>query len=186
MGQTVGAARWMWQWRRFCRGLVAPGFFAPVVGFGDFTGGTPVPGPPAHARKVQTGPDIGQWQETGTTITRLWMDLEAGMVVQVTGDSLDPDPSQGEISIDINQASGGGHIGRYRGGIYPTPRKVGPVTLTGVTGSLATRNMVISFSYADGTGKLVPRTGHVTIVPRLAACAISHLRMRFIHQGATP
>ena len=111
-----------------------------------------------------TGPDIGQWQTAGTTITSLWMDLEAGMIVQITGQSLDRDPHQGEISVDvINETSGGGHIGRYRGGTYPTPREVGPVTLTGVTGSLATRNMVVSFSYAGGTGTLVPSTGQLTI-----------------------
>jgi len=52
----------------------------------------PSPGSPAHARQVQTGPDIQQWQEADTTITSLWMDLEAGMIVQVTGDSLDRDP----------------------------------------------------------------------------------------------
>ena len=133
---------------------------------------------------MQTGPDIQQWQEAGTTITSLWMDLETGMIVQVTGDSLDRDPGQGEISVSIiSQASGGGHIGPYRGGDYPTPRKFGPVTLTGVTGSLATHTMVISFSYAGGTGKLVPRTGHFTIVPRLAACAASQLQITFTHQG---
>lgn len=124
------------------------------------TGHRHMPGPrPGHARQVQTGPDIQQWQETGTTITSLWMDLEAGMIVQITGQSLDRNPRQGEISIDvITEASGDGHIGRYRGGIYPTPREVGPVTLTGVTGSLATRNMVVSFSYAGGTGTFTPRT----------------------------
>jgi Domain of unknown function (DUF4232) len=144
----------------------------------------PSSGAPAHARQVQTGPDIQQWQEAGTTITSLWMDLEAGMIVQVTGESLDRDPRQGEISVAIiNQASAGGHIGRYRGGAYPTPRKSGPVTLTGVTGSLATQTMVISFSYAGGTGKLLPRTGHFTIVPRPAACATSQLQITFTHQG---
>jgi hypothetical protein len=133
---------------------------------------------------VQTGPDIQQWQEAGTTITSLWMDLEAGMIVQITGYSLDRNPRQGEISVSvISQASGGGHLGRYRGGDYPTPRKLGPVTLTGVTGSLATHNMVVRFSYADGTGKLVPRTGHVTIVPRFAACATSQLQITFTYQG---
>jgi len=42
-------------------------------------------------------------------------------------------------------------------------RKAGPVTLTGVTGSLATHNMVASFSYAGGPETLVPRTGHFTM-----------------------
>lgn len=124
----------------------------------------PVSDRPAHARQIQAGPDIQQWQEAGTTITSLWMDLEAGMIVQITGQSLDRNPRQGEISVDvINEASGTGRIGRYRGGTYLTPRKVGPVTLTGVTGSLATHNMVVSFSYAGGIGTLVPRTGRFTL-----------------------
>jgi hypothetical protein len=93
------------------------------------------------------------------------MDLEAGMIVQITGQSLDGNRRQGEISVDvINEASDDtGRIGRYRGGTYPTPRKVGPVTLTGVTGSLATHNMVIWFSYAGGTGTLLPLTGRFTM-----------------------
>jgi len=41
-------------------------------------------------------------------------------------------------------------------------RKVGPGTLTGVTGSLATHNMVVSFSYAGGPETLMPRNRHFT------------------------
>jgi len=87
------------------------------------------------------------------------------MLVQVTGTSLDRDPRQGEISINVvNQASGGGgRIGRVPGWHLSGPRKAGPVTLTGVRGSLATRDMVISFSYAGGSGTLAPRTGHFTM-----------------------
>ncbi len=119
------------------------------------------PEPPANARQVQTGIDIQQWQEAGTSITSLWMDLEAGLIVQIEGASLDSDPQQGVILISIIDENTGdqGSIGGYTGGDYPTPQMVGPVTLTGVTGSLATGDMVISFSYPGGTGTFNPQTG---------------------------
>lgn len=84
------------------------------------------------------------------------------MNVQIEGASFDSDPHQGIILVNIvNQNTDGrGNLGVYTGGEYPTPQKLGPVTLTGVTGSPPTGNMVISFSYAGGSGRLNPKTGH--------------------------
>lgn len=124
----------------------------------------PPPQPPAPARQIQTGPDIGQWAPTETTITSLWMDLEAGMDVQVGAASIDRDHQRGFIFVYvINQLSDSGKIHNYPGGTYFTPEPVGPLTLTKITGSLATRNMVIAFSYPDGNGTLDPRTGQFTM-----------------------
>lgn len=135
-----------------------PGFSPPPV---------PEPSPelPADAGQVQTGPDISQWQESGTTITSLWMDLEAGLLVQIEGESLDSNTQQGQISIAVidENTNDGGSINGYTGGDYPTPQQVGPVTLTGVTGSLATGDMVISFSYPGGTGTFDPASGQFTM-----------------------
>ena len=74
------------------------------------------PQPPQDARQVQTGPNIQQWQAAGTTITSLWMDLEAGMIVQITGQSLDTDRRQRESpSMSSTRKAG---AGPYR----PVPR----------------------------------------------------------------
>lgn len=126
---------------------------------------TPSPEPPANAREIQTGPDIGQWQQAGTSITSLWMDLEAGMNVEIEGASLDSDAQQGAILINIIDQSTAdqGNIGGYVGGTYPTPQMVGPVTLTSIAGSLATGDMTISFSYAGGTGTFNPQAGQFTM-----------------------
>jgi hypothetical protein len=126
---------------------------------------TPSPEPPANAREIQTGPDIGQWQQAGTSVTSLWMDLEAGMNVEVEGASLDSDAQQGAIVINIIDQSTAdqGNIGGYVGGTYPTPQKVGPVALTSITGSLATGDLMISFSDAGGTGTFNPQAGQFTM-----------------------
>jgi hypothetical protein len=79
--------------------------------------------------------------------------------VDVQGASSDRDPSQGLIVIDlVDQASAAStHIGNYTGGVFPTPRKVGPITLTDVSGSLANGDMVIHFKYPGGNGEFVPK-----------------------------
>ena len=128
----------------------------------------PSPEPPAHVREIQTSGDIGQWQVPGTSITALWMDLEAGMTVQVETATLESSPNQGEVIISVintddYSGNGTGAIDGYSGGAYPTPTAVGPIALTNVTGSLAGRSLQITFSYPGGTGTFDPETGTFTM-----------------------
>jgi hypothetical protein len=129
------------------------------------TGASTSPSPPANARQIMSGPEVAQWQQSGTSITSLWMDLEAGMLVQVESAVLNDNPNQGEIFVMIidentNETS---NIGTYGGGTYPTPQQVGSISLTGVSGSLATNNMLISFSYTGGSGTFNPETSQFTM-----------------------
>jgi hypothetical protein len=89
------------------------------------------------------------------------MDLESGLLVEVQGVSQDVDTSQGEIVVVlVNENSQGemASINGYDGGVYPSPDRVGPLQLTSVSGSLATGDMLVGFSYEGGTGTFDPQT----------------------------
>ena len=126
---------------------------------------TPSPVPPADARKIQTGGDIGQWEVKGTTITSLWLDLEDGLNVEIQAGTIGDSPEQGVINVAIiNQNTGESEtIRQYDGGSYATPDGVGAVVLTDISGSLADGNLLISFSYSNGAGTLDPVSGEFTL-----------------------
>jgi len=132
---------------------------------------TPPAPPPTNDGVIRTA-DIEQSAVPGTSIATLWMDLEDGMYVQVQSGNEISDPSQGTIDITVINPDGyvinsqgepvpqtTGTVNGYAGGEYSVPGEPGSITLTAITGSLATNDMLISFAYANGTGSFDPQTG---------------------------
>jgi hypothetical protein len=109
---------------------------------------------------VLTGPDIGQWQLSGTKITSLWLDLENDLNVTVQSGYLTKEPDRGELNLGIvNQNTKvSGTIHGIDSQSIETPKFVGPLTITEVTGSLADEDMLIHFSCNGGTGRYDPQT----------------------------
>jgi hypothetical protein len=86
--------------------------------------------------------------------------LENDLNVTVQGGYLTREPDQGELNLTIvNQNTGvSGMIDGIDSRSIETPKPVGPLTITEVTGSLADQDMLIHFSCNGGTGSYNPQS----------------------------
>jgi len=85
-------------------------------------------------------PTVGAMVDNETTE---WADVRDNMDLVVIAGAERPDPSQGLIIVlESNQCTGQ----HGNEGSFPTPRRIGALTLTSVSGD------VVSFSYRGGTG----------------------------------
>jgi len=128
---------------------------------------TSSPEPPGDPRQVLTGDAILQWEQAGTTITSLWLDLEDGVNVEVIAAGIKSNPSAGQITLVLfDQATGqAATINDYSGGTYSPADGGGPVMLTGVTGSLPGGDMEVYFADEVGHWILDPVTGEIQKAP---------------------
>lgn len=109
------------------RTTIRPPEHAGIVGTPDQLGGVPVPFPA----------DVFH-------VTNMWLDLQAGVFISIYAGSLGSDPDQGAIVVErINGETGRDLPGS---GLFPTPTKAGPVTLTVIRGS------VVYFTNRVGNG----------------------------------
>jgi len=112
----------------------------------------PSPQPPGHARQVEFD-GIGQWADHGTTITGLWMNLEAGKLVQVKSEISGSRKVRPTVYIDIldEATSGSSQIGGFTGGAFHFPHGTG-VALTWVSGTIPGGSLRVGVRYWTGFG----------------------------------
>jgi hypothetical protein len=106
------------------------------------------PPPPAHAGEIGTPGELGgvpvPFSSATFTVTNMWMDLRGNVDIHIYAGSLPSEASQGGIVVTLDDAVTGASL--PGAGQFLTPTKVGPLTLTKVSGD------TISFSYPGGAG----------------------------------
>jgi hypothetical protein len=112
--------------------------------------------PLPDGRTIRTGINIQQDVDPGfANISSDWADTEDGDYVFISTETPGNAPNQWVLSIKVdnpNDQAVPGSIHGVSGGIYNVPARLGPVHLTAVTGSLATRDLVVSFAGPSGSG----------------------------------
>jgi hypothetical protein len=107
------------------------------------------PTPPAHAGEVATPDELGgvplPFSPESFDVTTMWMDLHGQVEIHVYAGDLPADPDQGALAVTRTNAVTGADL--PGGGQFPTPQKVGALTLTQVSGNTA------FFTYPGGSGR---------------------------------
>ena len=121
-----------------------PGLHAPPVA---------PPTPPAHAGEVGTPEQLGgvpvPFSPETFTVTTMWMDLRGQVEIHIYAGVEPSDLQQGALVVTRTNAVTGSDL--PGAGEFPTPRKVGALTLTRVVGDTA----YFTYSGRSGTFNIV-------------------------------
>jgi hypothetical protein len=132
------------------KALTPPAHPGPQAPKGPSLHAPPVtpPTPPAHAGEVGTPEDLGGVPVPFSTeefdVTTMWMDLRGQVEIHIYAGDLPSDPDQG--ALDVTRTNAVTSEDLPGAGEFPTPQKVGALTLTSVVGNTA------YFTYPGGAG----------------------------------